>query len=97
MTQYTDEEIIDKFIEFFETEGRWPKLRDMRTPYPSKTMIARRFCSEDGKADGFGRALTMAQIKYSQTYQLSDEYLGKIAEKVKNPSIFTRFMRWLGW
>jgi hypothetical protein len=86
MTQYTDEEILDKIIEFFETEGRWPKLRDMRTPYPSKTMIARRFCSEDGKADGFGRALTMAQIELS--------YREIIAKSKSN--IFTRIKRWLG-
>lgn len=98
MTQYTDEEMIDAITQFYNIEGRWPKLRDMGgVYYPSRSTYARRFCSEEGKSDGFGRALTMAQIKFSQSYQLSDEYLSKVAERVKNPSIYSRVKRWLGW
>jgi hypothetical protein len=62
--QYTDEQLIERMIDFYEDNGRWPKLRDMVAPYPGKTTYARRFASAPDMNDGFGRALTMAQIEY---------------------------------
>ena len=75
--QYTDEELIDSMIAFYMANGRWPKLRDMAHPYPGKSTYARRFASAPDMQDGFGRALTMAQIKYS------DEELNRALEDFK--------------
>lgn len=64
--QYTDEELIEWMICFYQNEGYWPQLRDMKAPYPGKTTYARRFASASGKDDGFGVALELAKMRYSE-------------------------------
>lgn len=83
--QYTDEELIESMIGFYEYHGRWPKLRDMIHPYPGKSTYARRFASAPDMQDGFGRALTMAQIKYNN--EESIKALEDFKEEVKRELI----------
>jgi hypothetical protein len=73
--QYTDDELIEWMIQFYMNEDHWPKLRDMRNPYPGKTTYARRFASEPGRDDGFGNALKIAQERYAERAQAAFEEL----------------------
>jgi hypothetical protein len=70
---YTDRELIDAMVEFRNENGRWPKLRDMRGPeWPGRTTYATRFATEEGKQDGFGVALTLAQSVYEMEQRIAE-------------------------
>jgi hypothetical protein len=91
--QYTDDELIDAMIQFYKDMGYWPKLRDMKTPYPGKTTYARRFASGPGKDDGFGNALKLAQERYDQQEL---EALSEALDKINANKKYGRFGSFVG-
>ena len=73
---YTDDELIERMIDFHNDNGRWPKLRDMVSPYPSRSVYAKRFATKHGKQDGFAVAVSLARARYNirqELYEMMEE------------------------